>query len=173
MYIIIIISISMTTTIIIITIKQAEECDMFNQLMESGYGTAEEVVLYFIFTYQSTLLYSIAIVLYIYLYYCILLSGYGTMRRHAGEVGLDQCMFNVYCILYLLFCIKIVLHCHYTTPCMYWSPLGLSAHITIISEYTHNNQTKIKTSEKTFKKFQTLFERVGRWGGIPVWITES
>ena len=32
--------------IIVIITKQAEECDMFNQLMESGYGTAEEVGLY-------------------------------------------------------------------------------------------------------------------------------
>ena len=106
-----------------------------------------------------------AIVLYLYLlvntivFYCyctlyLLLSGYGTMRRHAGEVGLDQCMFNVYCILYLLSCIKIVLHCHYTTPCMYWSPLGLSAHITIISEYTqmHNKPTNQQTNKKNENK---------------------
>ena len=62
--------ISMTTTTIIITIKQAEECDMFNQLMESGYGTAEEVVLYFIFTYYCILLLLYFIFTCIIVYYC-------------------------------------------------------------------------------------------------------
>ena len=73
MYIIIIISISMTTTIIIITIKQAEECDMFNQLMESGYGTAEEVGLdYSILFYIALFSILYCIVLRIGLVYIIL-----------------------------------------------------------------------------------------------------
>ena len=124
-----------------------------------------------------------AIVLYLYLlvntivFYCyctlyLLVLLYTIVRvwdyaQACGVVGLDQCMFNVSCILYLLFCIKIVLHCHYTTPCMYWSPLGLSAHITIISEYTQNNQTKIKTSEKTFKKIPDIIWKSWEVGGDP------
>ena len=58
--------ISMTTTTIIITIKQAEECDMFNQLMESGYGTAEEVLLYIMYIVTLCIIVHYAIVHYVY-----------------------------------------------------------------------------------------------------------
>ena len=112
MYIIIIISISMTTTIIIITIKQAEECDMFNQLMESGYGTAEEVVLYFIFTYYCILLLLYFIFTCIIVYYC---PGMGLCAGMRGRWDWTSVclMYNVHCICCLasrLYCTAITLH---------------------------------------------------------------
>ena len=115
--------------------------------------------------------YCILLLLY-FIFTCIIVYYCPGMGLCAGMRGrwdwTSVClMYNVYCILYLLFCIKIVLHCHYTTPCMYWSPLGLSAHITIISEYTHNNQTKIKTSEKTFKKIPDIIWKSWEVGGDP------
>ena len=57
---------SITTTIIMMMMKQAEECDMFNQLMESGYGTAEEVLLYIMYIVTLCIIVHYAIVHYVY-----------------------------------------------------------------------------------------------------------